>query len=244
MFKYNSYINAKIDKKNLQSYLLKVFGKMSLGLLITSIVSSIMGFLLPNIAIIFLSNPLLIIFIGIIQYVIIYMMQKQIQQEKINNINILYYSFTFINGIILTYIFFIFRIEEILLAFFSTSLFFAVMCTYGYITKNDLSNWSSVLKGAIISITILSIMMTILNLIFNYHNIFISFIISLVTIIIMSLYTAYDMQNLINIYKNNNINENMKNVLSTIGAFNFYLNFVIIFQHLLRLISFLKNDKK
>lgn len=244
MFKYNSYINEKIEKKNLQSYLLKVFAKMSLGLLITSIVSSIIGFLLPNMAIIFLSNPFLMIFIGIIQYVIIYMMQKQIAQEKINNLNMLYYSFTFLNGILLTYIFFIFRVEEILLAFFSTSLFFAVMCIYGYITKNDLSNWSSVLKGSIICITILSVFMMILNLIFNYQNIFISFLISLVTIIVMSLYTAYDMQNLINIYKNNNINSNMKNILSTVGAFNFYLNFVIIFQHLLRIISFIKNDKK
>jgi FtsH-binding integral membrane protein len=238
----NNYINKK--QENINKYLLGVFSNMAIGLLITFMVSISMAFIFPNISIIFLSSFPLMIGTAVLQFVIIYLMNRSISKGAVDNLNLFYYGFTFLNGMILTYIFFFYRSDEIMFALLSTVIFFGSMSIYGYTTKSDLSKWSSILRVAIISITVISLLMSILGVFFGYRNLFISIILSVATIVVMSLYTAYDIQNIIKLYNTYENNSSMKKVLNVLGAFNLYMNFLIIFQHLLKLISHLRNDRK
>lgn len=242
----NVYTSNFINKKqeSISKYLLGVFANMTIGLLITFAVSVTMAFVFPNISIIFLSNPLLMIGTVIMQFAIIYFMNRNIKNGSVDNLNLFYYGFTFLNGMILTYIFFFYRAEEIIFSLFATTVFFGSMTLYGYTTKSDLSNWGSILRVAIISISVLGLIMSLLGTFLGYKNLFISIILSVGTVIVMSLYIAYDIQNIIKLYRKYESNNNMKKALNILGAFNLYMNFIIIFQHLLKLISYFRDDRK
>jgi FtsH-binding integral membrane protein len=243
MYKKEEYVINK-KTKEVSSYLVKVFRNMAVGLLITFSVSFLIANIFTDIAIFFLSNPLFSIGVLIGQIGLIYGMHKKVAKLEENNLSLFYYGFTFLNGLILTYIYFIFRVEEIVFALMGTGVFFGSMATYGYLTKKDLSSWGSILRVVLISIGIISIILSLSSAIFNYHNVFLSLAISCGTVVLMSLYTAYDMQNIIKLYKHHSNNEKAKNIISIIGAWNLYMNFIVIFQHLLRILSHLRNDKR
>ena len=242
MYNKEHVINKKTQE--VSNYLIKVFKNMAVGLLITFSVSFLIANIFTNVAIFFLSNPLFSIGVLIGQIGLIYGMHKKVAKLDDNNLSLFYYGFTFFNGLILTYIYFIFRVEEIMFALMGTGVFFGSMATYGYVTKKDLSSWGAILRVVLISITVVSIILSLSSVLFNYQNVFLSLGISCGMVVLMSLYTAYDMQNIIKLYKYHSNNEKAKNIISIIGAWNLYMNFIIIFQHLLRIISHLRNDRK
>lgn len=225
-------------------YLVGVFANMSIGLLITFAVSFLMSVVFTNIALFFLYNPLLMIGTVIVQTALVFTMSRKVRKLEEKNLSLFYYMFTFLNGLILSYIYFAFRLEEILFALMATTVFFGTMSIYGYTTKKNLSSWGSILNTALISIAGISIILSLSGLIFHYENIFLSICISCGTIILMSLYIAYDIQNIMKLYKVYDGNEKMKNIISIIGAWNLYMNFIIMFQHLLRILSHLRSDRK
>lgn len=242
MFKNNEYaVHTKTQE--VSKYLVKVFGNMAMGLFITFAVSFLMAHVFTNAAIFFLSNPLLLIGAVIGEIALIFLINKKVAKLEDDNLSLFYYAFTFINGLLLSYIYFVFRIEEIIFALMATTVFFGSMATYGYTTKKDLSSWGSILRVAMISIGVVSLILSLAGSFFNYTNVFLSLAISCGTIVLMSLYTAYDMQNIIKLHKSCD-NEKVKNIISIIGAWNLYMNFIIMFQHILRILSHLRNDKK
>jgi FtsH-binding integral membrane protein len=241
---YNKEYAIHTKTKEVSQHLVRVFGNMAMGLFITFTSSFLMANVFTNAAIFFLSNPILIIATVVLEIALIFGMNRKVAKLEDNNINLFYYAFTFINGIMLSYIYFMFRVEEIMVALMATTVFFGSMATYGYVTKKDLSSWGSILGVVIMSITIISLILSISSYFFNYHNTFLSMAISFGTVIVMSLYTAYDMQNIIKLYKSYSNNEKAKNIISIIGAWSLYMNFIIIFQHLLRILGHLRNDKK
>ena len=136
MYNKEHVINKKTQE--VSNYLIKVFKNMAVGLLITFSVSFLIANIFTNVAIFFLSNPLFSIGVLIGQIGLIYGMHKKVAKLDDNNLSLFYYGFTFFNGLILTYIYFIFRVEEIMFALMGTGVFFGSMATYGYVTKKDL----------------------------------------------------------------------------------------------------------
>lgn len=244
LYNQNKTFNIYERTKDVSKYLTNVFLTMSLGLLTTFVTSFLMINVFTNISIIFLSNPILFIGTAISQIVIVFLLVNKVKNMDSNNISLFYYLYTFLNGLILTYVYFVYRIEIIIIAFLATTVFFGSMATYGAITKKDLSTWGSILGVCFFSIGIVSLILFISQVIFHYQNIFLSLMVSIGTIIVLSLYTAYDVQNIIKSYNKYKGNKNNENVISVFGAFNLYLNFINIFIHLLRVLSYLSNDNK
>jgi len=132
--------------------------------------------------------------------------------------------------------------SEILGALFTTCVFFFTLAAYGHYTKKNLAHWGSLLRVALLSICIISFVQTI-GVFFGVHSNFLSVMISCATVVVLSLYVAYDMQTMRQFYFSVVGNKKAERVISTMGAFQMYLNFITIFQHILRIIAHTRDKK-
>jgi FtsH-binding integral membrane protein len=135
-------------------------------------------------------------------------------------------------GLSLSSVFIIFKMGSIVQVFFITAATFGAASLYGYTTKRDMTNIGSFLIMGVIGIVIASIVN-----IFLQSSMF-GFIISCLAVLIFTGLTAYDTQELKNVYDSQYDEEMEKS--GVIGALGLYMNFINIFIHLLQIIG----DKK
>jgi FtsH-binding integral membrane protein len=135
-------------------------------------------------------------------------------------------------GLSLSSVFAIFKMGSIVQVFFITAATFGAASLYGYTTKRDMTNIGSFLIMGVIGIVIASIVN-----IFLQSSMF-GFIISCLAVLIFTGLTAYDTQELKNVYDSQYDEEMEKS--GVIGALGLYMNFINIFVHLLQIIG----DKK
>jgi FtsH-binding integral membrane protein len=135
-------------------------------------------------------------------------------------------------GLSLSSVFIIFKMGSIVQVFFITAATFGAASLYGYTTKRDMTNIGSFLIMGVIGIVIASIVN-----IFLQSSMF-GFIVSCLAVLIFTGLTAYDTQELKNIYDSQYDEEMEKS--GVIGALGLYMNFINIFIHLLQIIG----DKK
>lgn len=65
-------------------------------------------------------------------------------------VGILFFLYSMLNGITLSTIFVLFELNSIVWLFIASSVLFGGMALYGYKTKNDLSNWRTLLFSILI----------------------------------------------------------------------------------------------
>jgi FtsH-binding integral membrane protein len=132
-------------------------------------------------------------------------------------------------GLSFSSIFAVFKMGSIVQVFFITAATFGAASLYGYTTKRDMTNIGSFLIMGVIGILIASIVN-----IFLQSSMF-GFIVSCLAVLIFTGLTAYDTQELKNIYDSQYDEEMEKS--GVIGALGLYLNFINIFIHLLQLVG-------
>lgn len=137
--------------------------------------------------------------------------------------------YSLLNGLTLSAIFFVYSLGSVFQAFVVAGGMFAAMSIYGYTTKKDLTSWGSFLFMGLIGI----VLAAVVNIFF--HSALMSFVISVIGVIVFVGLTAYDTQKL----KSYAIvaagaGERATN-LAVIGALALYLDFVNLFLMLLRL---------
>jgi len=142
-----------------------------------------------------------------------------------------YYAFTAVMGVSLSIIFAVYTAISIAQVFFITAATFASASLYGYTTKKDISGWGSFLFVGLIGIIIAMIV-----------NIFLGspalhFAISVIGVLIFTGLTAYDTQHAKSTFLSGELSteELAKFAIST--ALSLYLNFINLFQMLIRLIG-------
>lgn len=138
---------------------------------------------------------------------------------------ILYIGYSAVTGLTLSSVFLAYELSSIIMIFLMTSIIFALLSVYGYVTKKDVSKIGPILFFGLIGI----IIVTILN-IFVFKNSSFDIWISIISIIIFLGFIVYD----INLIKRKmyDIDDDK---LAVYGAFQLYLDFVNIFLDLLRL---------
>ena len=134
--------------------------------------------------------------------------------------------YSFVTGLMLSYIFIIFSLPSILLVFGAAALMFGVFGLYGYFTKVDLTKISSILAMGLVGIIIVSLINIFLG------NAMVDTIISIVGIVIFTLFVVYDIQKIKSFSSFSNIPTDN---LAIYGALQLYLDFINIFLHLLNL---------
>jgi uncharacterized protein len=222
---------AEIDQ-GLRSYMLRVYNYMASGLALTGIVAyavaqspeamhAIFGTPLQWVAIF---APLILVFV----------LSARINSMQASTAQALFWVYAALMGVSLASIFMIYTGTSIARVFFITAGSFAGLSLYGYTTKRDLSGMASFLMVGLIGVILASLVNLFL------HSTGMQFAISVIGVLVFAGLTAYDTQNIKEIYVASDDGE-IATKKSVIGALRLYLDFLNIFLFLLQLFGSQRN---
>ena len=221
--------DVQIDE-GLRAYMLRVYNYMTTGLALTGVVAYLFG---TNEALIRLlytpegATPLAwIAMLSPLAFILV--LNFGIHRMKASTAQLIFWLFAGVMGMSLANIFLVFTGTSIARVFFITAATFAGMSLYGYTTRRDLSGLGSFLFMGLIGIVIASIV-----------NIFIGssmmqFVISVVGVLVFVGLTAYDTQQIKEMYNELDGSE-VAGKKAIMGALRLYLDFINLFIMLLHL---------
>ncbi|WP_295312793.1 Bax inhibitor-1/YccA family protein [Roseobacter sp.] len=142
-----------------------------------------------------------------------------------------FYVFAAVMGVSISSIFLVFTGYSIAQIFLVTSIAFAGLSLWGYTTKKDISGWGAFLFMGLIGIIVASLV----NLFIGSPAIM--FAISSIGVLIFAGLTAYDTQNIKNTYlaHAHHGDQEWLRKSGIMGALSLYLNFINMFMMLLQL---------
>jgi len=211
-----------------QRYMVKVYGWMGLGLVITGFVAMYTASSPALLNIIFGSKW---IFFGLIilELIAVAVLVSLINKMSANIATVVFILYAIVNGLTISCIFVVYTEASIASTFFVTAGTFSVMSFYGYTTKTDLSKWGNILFMGLIGLLIASVV--------NYFmkSEMLYWITTYVGVLIFVALTAYDTQKIksTNIIGNEGSDEDHKEAI--MGALTLYLDFINLFLFLLRI---------
>jgi FtsH-binding integral membrane protein len=141
---------------------------------------------------------------------------------------LLFFAFSAVMGISLSYIFLIYSIGTISGVFVTSSIVFGVMAVGGYITHQDLTKFGSIMIMLLVGIIVASF----LNFFIGSSGL--DLIISYVGVAVFVGLTAYDVQKLKRIGAGLEYGAASTKKMAILGALTLYLDFVNLFLMLLR----------
>jgi FtsH-binding integral membrane protein len=215
---YTIYRNAT----EINSAMGRVYGNMSIAVLISMLVSYFVG-----------SSPELLqfFFTGVLKWIVIFaplvaIFAISFMMEKVDKqgAQLMLFGFSALMGLSFATIFAVFTMGSIVSAFMGAAILFAVMSGYGYFTKRSLDSLGKFMFVGLIAIVIASIV-----------NIFIGssvmqMVISALAIIIFMGLTAYDTQKI-----REEVSYETNGVAEVRGALTLYMDFINLFLNLLNL---------
>jgi FtsH-binding integral membrane protein len=234
--------SAEIDA-GLRAHMNKVYGLMSVAMIVTGIISWLVGSDL-NAAINgqetrFLSIGMInTMFTAPLSYVIMFaplgmvlFFGKAVNTMSQSGAQMFFYVFAGLMGLSISSIFAVYTGYSIAQTFFVTSIAFASLSLYGYTTKKDISAWGSFLIMGVIGLIIASIVNMFLA------SAAMDFAISAIGVLIFAGLTAYDTQKIKTQYlqvRGMPDGEAIAGKMAISGALSLYLDFINLFLFLLR----------
>lgn len=210
------------------TFLSKVYGWMSLGLLITA--ATAFGlYQTPDLQIYLLRYPFLILVFFLLELGIVIYLSARIQSLSSSAALLAFLFYSLLNGITLSLIFLSYNIGDITGTFFITAGTFGIMSLYGYTTKRDLTSIGSLAFMALIGV----ILASLINFIFYSETL--SWIITYAGVLIFVALTAYDTQRLKRIGSQATSENESFSRAAVMGALALYLDFINLFLFLLRI---------
>ncbi|WP_374431690.1 Bax inhibitor-1 family protein [Tabrizicola sp.] len=228
--------SVRIDE-GLRAHMNKVYGLMSVAMLVTAGVAWAVG----------TSDALLSIFRdpmtlqpNILGWIVmfaplamVFAFGAMINRMSAAAAQLFFYAFAAVMGLSLAWIFKAFTDTSIATTFLATSAGFAGLSLYGYTTKRDLSGLGRFLMIGLIGLLVAMLV----NLFVGSSGL--AFAISVIGVLIFAGLTAYDTQNI----KNNYIahaqamDEEWLAKSAIMGALNLYMNFINLFMFLLQFLG-------
>ena len=218
----------------LRSFMLGVYNKMALGLLLSGALAYAVG-VTPALSQTLLAPPLVFaVMFGPLAILLI--SSFTMKNPSPLGASLVYWSVVTLIGVGMGSIVYVYaRIPDGMLtvakAFLITSASFGALSLWGYTTKRDLSAFGTFLIMGLIGIIIASVVNMFV------HSSMMSFIISVLGVLIFAGLTAYDTQRLKYTYYQLQGDVRSMAVATTYGALSLYLNFINLFQFILRLMS-------
>lgn len=240
---------ADIDE-GLRAHMNKVYGTMSVGMLITFAaawaISGLATTTDPALAAAqigggkYLTSLGAAIYTSPLKWVIMFLplafvfgFGAAINRLSAASAQLVFYVFAATMGLSISWIFMVFTGYSVIQVFLITSIAFAGLSIWGYTTKKDISGWGSFLIMGVIGLIVASII-----------NIFlgspaIMFAISIIGVLIFAGLTAYDTQKIKNTYLQmaHTGDQEWLGKAAIMGALNLYLDFINMFMFLLQLLG-------
>ncbi len=238
---------ARIDA-GLRAHMNKVYGTMSVGMLITAAAAwAISGLAVttdPGMAAGPLGNGKFLTSFGAAIYtsplrwlimfaplLFVFGFSAGMNRMSAATAQVVFYAFAAVMGLSLSSIFLVFTGVSIIQVFLITAIAFAGLSLYGYTTKKDLSGFGTFLIMGVIGLIVASIV-----------NIFlassaVAFAISVLGVLIFAGLTAYDTQNIKTIYLSHASHGDSEwlGKAAIMGALQLYLDFINMFMFLLQI---------
>ena len=229
---------AQIDE-GLRAHMNKVYGTMSVGLLITFAAAWALSGLavtadgqLTQLGYALYASPLkwVIMFAPL---AFVFGFSASINRLSAATAQVVFYVFALVMGVSISSIFLVFTGESVAQVFLITAIAFAGLSLYGYTTKRDMGPIGAFLIMGLIGLIVASIV-----------NIFLAssamaFAISTIGVLIFAGLTAYDTQNIKNTYLQmaHSGDQEWLGKAAIMGALNLYLDFINLFMILLQLLG-------
>jgi hypothetical protein len=226
----------RIDE-GLRAHMNKVYGLMSVAMLVTAGVAWSVG---TSDALLSIFRDPLTLRPNILGWVVmfaplamVFAFGALINRMSAAAAQVFFYAFAAVMGLSLAWIFKVFTGVSIAQTFLITAIAFAGLSLYGYVTKRDLSGLGTFLMMGLIGLIVASIV-----------NIFLAssalaFAISVIGVLIFAGLTAYDTQNIKNTYIQHaqSMDSEWLGKAAIMGALNLYMDFINLFMFLLQFLG-------
>ncbi|MGD9919320.1 MAG: Bax inhibitor-1 family protein [Paenirhodobacter sp.] len=218
---------AALIDEGLRTHMNKVYGLMSVAMLITGAVAFGVGSNPQLVAAIFGSGLKWIVMLA--PLAVVFAFGAMINKMSTSTAQMVFLAYSALMGLSISFIFAAYTGISIAQTFLVTAIAFAGLSLYGYTTKKNLSAMGSFLMMGLIGLIVASLV-----------NIFLAssalqFAISVVGVLIFAGLTAYDTQNIKNTYLQlANSDQDFLGKAAIIGALQLYLDFLNLFMFLLQ----------
>lgn len=213
---------------------------MGLGLLLTALVAYALPVVVPGIETAMKGGSFFWFWIGavVVEVILVWKIAGNALRGRYSASKAtgLFYIYAALNGFTLLPLLFHYTLASTGVAFLSAASVFAGAALYGYTTKKDITGWGNILFMGLIGLIVAMVI-----------NIFLassmmSFIISIVAVLLFTALTAWDMQTLKNFYyEEGEGNPERAGQLASYGALSLYLDFINLFVHMLRLVGVVRD---
>jgi FtsH-binding integral membrane protein len=222
--------SAQIDE-GLKAHMNKVYGLMSVAMVLTGAVAWAVGTNDALIATIF-GSPLKWVAM-FLPLGMVLLFSATINRMSAAAAQLFFYAFAAAMGLSISFIFAVYTGASIAQTFFVTAAAFAGLSLYGYTTKRDLSAMGSFLMMGLIGL----ILASIVNIFMESSAL--QFAISVIGVLIFAGLTAYDTQNIKTTYLQHAQTGDQEWLAKSaiMGALNLYLDFINLFMFLLQFLG-------
>ncbi|WP_424984542.1 Bax inhibitor-1/YccA family protein [Microbulbifer sp. S227A] len=239
--------SAAIDE-GLRAHMNKVYGTMSVGMLITFAAAWALSGLavssvpteyqigvdkyLTGLGVALYTSPLkwVVMFAPL---AFVFGFNAGINRMSAATAQTVFYVFAAVMGVSISSIFLVFTGYSIMQVFLITAIAFAGLSLWGYTTKKDISGWGSFLIMGVIGLVVAMIV----NIFWPMPGL--AFAISILGVLIFAGLTAYDTQNIKNTYLQmaHSGDTEWLGKAAIMGALSLYLDFINMFMFLLQLLG-------
>jgi len=208
-----------------RTFIRNVYAWMFGGLMLTAL-SSLWVVVSPAMQQLILKTPMVAIGLLIATFGLVMFLSFRAQHLAPATAASLFLVYSVLTGLALSGIFFLYTAGSILTAFVTASGMFGAMSIYGMVTKRDLTGWGSFFFMGLIGL----ILCGVVNIFLKSSAM--SFVISIVGVLVFTGLTAYDTQKLKSMARASGPGTQNFAIL---GALSLYLDFLNLFLMLLRL---------
>lgn len=228
---------ASAIDEGLKAHMNKVYGTMSVGLLITALAAWAIG---SNDSLLSILRDPITLRPNILGWIVmfaplgmVFAFGAAINRLSAAGAQLFFYAFSAVMGLSLSWIFAAFTGISITQTFLVTAISFAGLSLWGYTTKRDISAWGSFLIMGLIGL----IVAMIVNLFL--HSAAVQFAISAIGVLIFAGLTAWDTQKIKTDYIQHAqvMDQEWLGKSAIMGALNLYLDFVNLFMFLLQFLG-------
>ena len=226
---YQTAVQAE-NEMTLQRYVAavmrRVYGKMTLGLLLTAVTSLLVVSSPAALSLLFSTRAAIWILFAVEIGLVIYL-SARINKLSTGAATALFFLYSALNGATLAPIFLVYTGASIAKAFFITTGMFGAMTIFGYVTRQDLSKIGSFLVMALFGL------IACLLVSMFWQNSMFELLISFASVLIFVGLTAWDTQAIKRMCAE--ADSSMVGKVATMGALTLYLDFINLFIYLLRI---------
>jgi FtsH-binding integral membrane protein len=221
---------AEIDA-GLRAHMNKVYGLMSVAMVITAGVAWAVGTNATMVQAIFMTPLKWVVMFAPVIMVMVF--SAMINRLSVAAAQLFFYAYAAAVGLSLAFIFAVYTQTSIAQTFLVTAIAFAGLSLYGYTTKKDLSGMGTFLMMGLIGLLVASFVNMLLA------STAMAFAISVIGVLIFAGLTAFDTQTIKNTYLQHAQmgDSEWLGKSAILGALNLYLDFINMFMFLLQFLG-------